>query len=78
MSGRHFRAYHDAPSKVFADGTELCFADQRIKLAANEWVTADMAVEVFLAFLEGRAAPGWVKWRDITDIFENFSPSARC
>jgi hypothetical protein len=66
-SGRHFRAYHDAPSKVFADGTVLAFGGGNIKLMADEWLTAPMVLEVFLAFLEGHELPPWTRWRDMTE-----------
>lgn len=68
-TGRHYRAYHDTPSKIFAEGTVLSFSGQRIRLAPDEWFTAPMVLEVFLAFLEGREFPSPIQWRDITDIF---------
>src|SRR5438552_2235378 len=36
-TGRHYRAFHDNPSAVFADGTALVFGGGEVKLAADEW-----------------------------------------
>jgi hypothetical protein len=66
-SGKQFRAYQDARSKVFADGTKLVFGGGTIALCADEWLTASDAVDVFLAFLRREPLPLKFKWRDISD-----------
>ena len=66
--GRHYRACRDVPSKVYPDGTILAFGGGDIRLMADEWFTAPMVLEVFLAFLGGLGLPASVKWRDITDV----------
>jgi hypothetical protein len=68
-TGRHFRAHHDAPSKVFADGTILAFGGGKIRLAADEWFTASVVADVFCAFLRGSELPPTIKWRDVTELF---------
>lgn len=66
-SGRHFRAYHDAPSKVFPDGTLLVFSGGKMPLKADEWFSARVVVETFLAFLAGSPLPESIRWREVTD-----------
>lgn len=68
---RHFRAYQDKRSQVFADGSILAFGGGEIKLAADEWFTSTDVVETFLAFLSKTALPERVKWRDITEVLQN-------
>jgi hypothetical protein len=67
-SGKQFRAYQDARSKVFADGTRLSFGGGSIELTADEWFTAGDAIDVFLAFLRREPLPQKINWRDISDI----------
>lgn len=67
VSGRHFRAYHDAPSKVFPDGTVLVFSGGKMPLKADEWFAARVVVETFLAFLAGSPLPESIRWRDVTE-----------
>lgn len=69
-AGRHYRGYHDIRSKVYPDGTILAFGGGEIKLLADEWFTAPIVVDAFLAFLNGQPLPPSIKWRDVT---ENFS-----
>lgn len=65
-SGRHFRAYHDAPSGLRPDDTALMFGGGAIKLNADEWFTADVVADTFCAFLLAREWPAAVHWRDVT------------
>lgn len=74
---RHHRAYQDAPNKAFPDGTLLVFGGGQIAMRANEWFTARLVADVFVAFLEGRAPPDSVRWRDITDTFPELSGPSR-
>lgn len=66
--GRHYRGYHDNPRKVCPDGTILAFGGGELKLLSDEWFTAPMVVDVFLAFLNGNELPVSVRWRDVTDV----------
>jgi hypothetical protein len=67
--GRHYRAFQDKKSAVFADGTALVFSGGEVKLASNEWFVSQDVEDTFLAFLRGEPLPPRIKWRDITDIF---------
>lgn len=69
-TGRHFRAFHDTPSKIYPDGTSLMFGGGAIKLNANEWFTSGVVADAFCAFLRGEDSPGSVHWRDISEIFD--------
>ena len=69
--GRHFRAYHDIPNEVFADGTKLVFGGGEIKLMADEWFSSSVVADAFLAFLNGVDLPSLIKWRDVTEILKN-------
>jgi hypothetical protein len=69
-TGRHFRGYHDKPSKVFPDGTILAFARNRIRMAANEWFDSRVVADIFVAFLRGDELPASVKWRDVTEMLK--------
>lgn len=62
-SKARFRAFHDAPSTVFPDGTLLVFRAGSIPMKADEWFIADRVSEVFCAFLEGVEFPSGVHWR---------------
>lgn len=66
-SKRHYRAYNEERSKVFPDGTLLVFGGGKLPLQADEWFNAQVVVEVFLAFLNGRELPESIRWRDVTD-----------
>jgi len=68
-SGRHYRAYHDKPSTVFADGTILAFGGGKIPLAADEWFMAQIVADVFSAFLRGETLPSSIQWRDMSEMF---------
>lgn len=68
-NGRHYRAFQDKKSAVFADGTALVFSGGEVKLASNEWFVSQDVEDIFLAFLRGEPLPPRIKWRDITDIF---------
>lgn len=72
-SGLHFRAYKDEASKVFPDGTSLVFGGGEIRLAADEWFTAQEVADVFSSFLRTGELPTSVKWRDVTATFVNDS-----
>ncbi|WP_332852723.1 hypothetical protein [Duganella sp. S19_KUP01_CR8] len=67
-TGRHFRAYHDTPSKIYPDGTSLMFGGGAVKLNANEWFTCAVAADAFCAFLRGEDWPASVQWRDISEM----------
>jgi hypothetical protein len=66
--GRHFRAYQASAVVPFPDGTTLSFPGSSIALAANEWFLLPQVVAVLTAFLEQRAEPDFVRWRDITEL----------
>jgi hypothetical protein len=66
ISGRHFRGYKEERSKVFPDGTALVFGAGQVRLAADEWFSAQEAAEIFVSFLVGNAFPSYVQWRDVT------------
>jgi len=68
VSGHHFRGYKGEKSKVFPDNTALMFGGGEVRLAADEWFTAQEVVEVFLAFLRCSELPLSVKWRDVTTM----------
>jgi hypothetical protein len=68
---RHFRAYQDKRSQVFADGSILAFGGGEIKLSSDEWFTSADVEETFLAFLAKTALPQRVKWRDITEVLQS-------
>jgi|SRR6185436_12731076 len=67
-TNRHYRAYRDNPSTVFSTGTALVFGGGQVKLAADEWFTASIVADAFLAFLRGEDLPASIKWRDVTRI----------
>jgi hypothetical protein len=67
-TGRQYRAFQDAAVVPFPDGTRLAFSGMAIELAANEWFLLPQVVAVFEAFLEGRAEPDFVRWRDISAL----------
>jgi hypothetical protein len=73
VNRRHFRAHLDASSKVFPDGTILTFSGGEVKLRADEWLTAPMVEEAFLAFLRGQSLPPSIKWRDISAMFDDLA-----
>ena len=73
VNKRHYRAHLDAPSKVFPEGTILSFSGGEVKLRADEWLTAPMVEEAFLAFLKGEPLPASLQWRDISSMFENLA-----
>ena len=68
-SGHHLRGYKEEKSKVFPDGTSLTFGGGEIRLAADEWFTAQEVADVFSSFLRGGELPASVKWRDVTAMF---------
>lgn len=63
-SGRRLRAFHDHPSPIFPDGTQLAFGAGILTLMADEWFLSDMAAEVMLCFLRSEPYPDCVRWRD--------------
>lgn len=63
------RAFHDHSSPVSPDGTVLAFGGGEVKLMADEWLTADEVVAIFLAFNGHRASPNFVHWRS-TPVLE--------
>jgi hypothetical protein len=65
--GRQYRAYGEVPSKVFPDGTILMFGGGQLTLRSDEWLTARIVTDVFLAFLHGQRLPESVRWRDVTE-----------
>jgi len=73
VNRRHYRAHLDAPSKVFPEGAILSFSGGEVKLRADEWLTAPMVEEAFLAFLKGEPLPASLQWRDISSMFENLA-----
>jgi len=68
IAGRHYRAYSEVSSRVFPDGTLLVFGGGKVSLRADEWFSAEIAVEAFLAFLNGQEFPVSIRWRDITHM----------
>ena len=68
LDGRHCRGYQDVPVVPFEDGTQLCFAGSRIALRRDEWFTRDQVVQCWQHLVEGRGEPGWLRWRDITEL----------
>ena len=69
-SNELYRGYQATPSTPFPDGTILKFGGGEIRMRNDEWFNIAQVVEVFLAFLEKRAMPSFVKWRDISEILE--------
>lgn len=69
VEGRHYRGYHDSPSKVFPDGTVLPFGGGTVAMKADEWFTARVVADGFVAFLEERPLPESIRWRDISSMF---------
>ncbi len=74
---RHYRAYHDSPSKVFPDGTVLAFSGGNVAMRADEWFTVRVGADAFVAFLERRPLPESVRWRDISEMFEGLPRRSR-
>lgn len=68
-SRRHFRGYKEEQSKVFPDGTALVFGGGEIRLASDEWFTAQEVAEIFSAFLRSGELLPSVRWRDVTATF---------
>lgn len=68
--GRHYRAYQDEPVVPLEDGTEISFGGSRIPLQQGEWLSIKQVNEVFVAYLNAEPLPDFVKWRDISDLFE--------
>lgn len=67
-SGRHFRAHSTAPNRIHPDGTILAFGKgQEIRLASDEWLTADLVADAFCCFLRQEELPATLGWREITD-----------
>jgi hypothetical protein len=66
VEGRHYRAHHNEPSKVFEDNTILAFSGGEIRLASDEWFDAGTVAEAFSAFLRGAEMPAKIKWRDVS------------
>ena len=64
-SGRHYRAFHNKPSTVFADGTLLAFSGGNIPLRSDEWFTAAVVADAFCAFSKGVGLPEAIRWRDV-------------
>ena len=73
VNKRHFRAHLATPSKVFSDGTVLVFGGGELKLAADEWLSASVVLDAFLAFFKGQPLPPLLKWRDVTAMFPELS-----
>lgn len=69
-TGRHFRAYHDQPSRVFPDGTILAFAHNKIPMQADEWFDWRVVADAFAAFLRAEELPPSIQWRDMTDMLK--------
>lgn len=65
-SDSHFRAFQSPPVVPFEDGTELVFTAGRIALRTGEWFQLRQVIEIFAAFVEHRALPAYVQWRDLT------------
>ena len=63
------RAFHDHSSPIFPDGTVLSFSGGDVKLMADEWLTTDEVVAIFLAFNDRSVPPDFVHWRD-TPVLE--------
>lgn len=73
VNRHHYRAHLQIPNKVFPDGTILAFGGGEIKLRADEWLTAPMVEEAFLAFLKGEPMPPSICWRDISNTFDDLT-----
>ncbi|MFJ2990862.1 hypothetical protein ACIPF8_23655 [Collimonas sp. NPDC087041] len=67
FKNRHYRGYHNTPSKVYPDGTILVFGGGEIQLLADEWFMAPMVLDAFLAVFNGRELPASIAWRDKTE-----------
>lgn len=65
---KHFRGYDIKSKKHIPDGTKLRFAGQEIELHSDEWISNDKAIEVFVAFLNNKEYPDWLRWRDISSL----------
>jgi len=74
---RHYRGYHDSPSKVFPDGTALAFSGGNVAMRADEWFTARVIADAFVAFLERRPLPEGIRWRDSSEMFEDLPSRSR-
>ncbi|KLU24031.1 hypothetical protein EOS_22375 [Caballeronia mineralivorans PML1(12)] len=60
---RRRRAFHDKPSPVRPNGTILLFGAGNVPMQSDEWFMSDQVVEIFLAFLDGKAFPPSIHWR---------------
>lgn len=69
-TGNHYRAFHDTPSTVFADGTVLAFSGGRIPLHSDEWFTATVVADAFCAFAKGLDLPDSIRWRSVAPMDE--------
>jgi hypothetical protein len=77
VESRHYRGYHDSPSKVFPDGTVLAFSGGSVAMRADEWFTVRVVADAFVAFLERRPLPEAIRWRDISEMFEGLQGRVR-
>ncbi|MGF3025702.1 hypothetical protein ACQVP2_23095 [Methylobacterium aquaticum] len=65
---RHFRAFQNGASGIFADGTQLVFGSGAIRMRSDEWFTIRDVEAVFVCFLRGEPLPRHVRWRDISGM----------
>ena len=63
-TGQTWRAFTNARSKAFPDGTILAFGGGELKLLADEWLMAPLVADAFEAFLHGRPLPEAILWRE--------------
>jgi hypothetical protein len=68
LGGRHYRGYQELSVVPFEDGTQLCFAGNRISLRRDEWFTREQVIACWQGIVEGAGEPEWVRWRDITEL----------
>lgn len=66
VSGRHYRAFRQERSTVFPDGTKLVFGGGEMPLQADEWMTAAIVADAFIAFRSGSPLSPTIRWRDVT------------
>lgn len=68
--GRHYRGYQAMPVVPFEDGTVLSFSAGKLTLMRDEWFRLDQVRALFTLVATGEREPSWVRWRDVTAMFE--------
>ena len=70
-AGRHYRGYQDVSVVPFDDGTGLSFSAGKLTLMRDEWFRLDQVRALFTLVATGEREPSWVRWREVTAMFQS-------